>query len=261
MTKRKPQKHFSDHRKNRKTARETTSERLYGRHAVEAALLNPKRTLIHLYLSANAAQALALETNPPAPHSIKTSAELSAMLPRDAVHQGFIADFKPLEETQLESLSPDQGMVLLLDQLSDPHNIGAILRSAAVFGVQAVVMTRDNSPSSSAGVLAKSASGALERVPLVVVTNLARAMHGLKNQGFFIYGLDEQGGPIATASAHGAGLALVLGAEGPGLRHLTRENCDGFLRLSDPAAASGGFTTLNVSNAAAIAVYALHQKP
>jgi 23S rRNA (guanosine2251-2'-O)-methyltransferase len=260
MTKRKPQKHFSDNRKNRKNARETTSERLFGRHAVEAALKNPRRSLIHLYVSTNAAQSFTPTAPLPAQHSIKTSAELTAMLPGDAVHQGFIADFRPLEEIALESLTPDSGLVLLLDQLSDPHNIGAILRSAAVFGVQAVITTRDNSPSSGTGILAKSASGALERVPLVVVTNLARAMQSLKKQGFFIYGLDEKGEPIASARTHATGLALVLGAEGPGLRHLTRENCDGFLRLSDPIPSAEGFTTLNVSNAAAIAVYALNQK-
>lgn len=183
------------------------------------------------------------------------------MLHQDAVHQGFIADFRPLAETGIEELRPDGGMVLLLDQLSDPHNVGAIMRSAAVFGVQAVIITRDNSPSSNAGVLAKSASGALEIVPLVTVTNLVRAMQTLKKQGFFLYGLDEHGEPINTAQGHGNGMALVLGAEGNGLRHLTRENCDGFLRLSASPQSKGAFTTLNVSNAAAIAVYALHQPP
>ena len=148
-------------------------------------------------------------------------------------------------------MSAAEGTVLLLDQITDPHNVGAILRSAAAFGVKAVVTTARHSPEAT-GVLAKSASGALDLVPQVTVPNLARALTELKERGFLTVGLDSEGETDLSNAALREPLVLVLGAEGRGLRQLTREICDIRARLELP----GAIKSLNVSNAAAIALYA-----
>jgi len=142
------------------------------------------------------------------------------------------------------------GIVLVLDQITDPHNVGAILRTAAAFAVAAVVTTARHSPEAT-GVLAKSASGALEWVPIVIVQNLARALNEMKEQGFLVVGLDSDAGDDLAATALSSPLALVLGAEGKGLRQGTRAACDRLARLDLP----GAIKSLNVSNAAALALY------
>jgi 23S rRNA (guanosine2251-2'-O)-methyltransferase len=160
-----------------------------------------------------------------------------------------LAEADPLSAPEIEDL-PAQGVVLVLDQITDPHNVGAIFRSAAAFAATAIVTTARHSPEAT-GVLAKSASGALELVPLVTVQNLARGMAALKERGFLLVGLDSAGDADLTATPLRAPLALVLGAEGKGLRQLTRETCDHVARLDLP----GAIKSLNVSNAAALALY------
>jgi 23S rRNA (guanosine2251-2'-O)-methyltransferase len=175
--------------------------------------------------------------------------EIDRKLSADAVHQGILLEADPLPDLNLEDIAPD-GLVLVLDQITDPHNFGAIMRSAAAFNASAIVTTARHSPEAT-GVLAKSASGGLEHVPLVLVQNLSRALHELKSRGFLLVGLDEDGKTDLAAAPLQAPLALVMGAEGKGMRHLTRENCDLLTRLDMP----GAIKSLNVSNAAALALY------
>jgi 23S rRNA (guanosine2251-2'-O)-methyltransferase len=174
---------------------------------------------------------------------------IAARLPRDAVHQGLLAEADPLPARSIEALEA-HGIVLVLDQITDPHNVGAILRSAAAFAVTAVVTTSRHSPEAT-GVLAKSASGALEYVPIVEVGNLARGLDTLRHKGFLLVGLDSAAGTDLAATPLSAPLALVIGAEGRGLRQLTRATCDAVARLALP----GRIKSLNVSNAAALALY------
>jgi 23S rRNA (guanosine2251-2'-O)-methyltransferase len=170
------------------------------------------------------------------------------------VHNGLLVEAEPLPALELEDLA-DEGIALVLDQITDPHNVGAILRSAAAFGVKAIVTTARQSPDAT-GVLAKSASGALDLVPTVTVQNLARALSALKERGWLTVGLDSEGGTDLAAAELREPLALVLGAEGRGLRQLTRETCDIRARLELP----GVLKSLNVSNAAAVALYAAAQR-
>ncbi|MBB5048268.1 23S rRNA (guanosine2251-2'-O)-methyltransferase [Rhodopseudomonas rhenobacensis] len=223
---------------------------LYGWHTVVAALGNPQRTIRKLLLSENAARRLADENidTRVTPEIVRPSL-IDQRLGPDAVHQGLLAEADPLEPPELDTL-PQQGIVLVLDQITDPHNVGAILRSAAAFAVKAIVTTARHSPEAT-GVLAKSASGALELVPMVTVQNLARALTDLNDRGFQTVGLDSEGGDDLATIPLTAPLALVLGAEGKGLRQLTRQTCSALARLDMP----GEIKSLNVSNAAALALY------
>ena len=223
---------------------------LYGWHTVAMALANPKRRIRKLLLTENAARRLGEE-------NIKTRidpeivrpGQIDRLLSPDAVHQGLFAEADPLPSPDIATLAAE-GMVLVLDQITDPHNVGAILRSAAAFAVKAIVTTARHSPEAT-GVLAKSASGALELVPLVTVQNLARALNELDERGFMTVGLDSAGSENLSAAALRQPLALVLGAEGKGLRQLTRETCNLVARLDMP----GELKSLNVSNAAVLALY------
>ena len=223
---------------------------LFGWHTVTAALHNPARRLRKLLATENAARRLAEEKVPvsPGPEIVRPDA-IAARLPPDAVHQGIYAETDPLPSPPIEELATD-GVVLVLDQITDPHNVGAIFRSAAAFAATAIVTTARHSPEAT-GVLAKSASGALEHVPLVTVQNLARALAVLKARGFLVIGLDSSGEDDLDGLALRRPLALVLGAEGKGLRQLTKETCDHGARLNLP----GAIQSLNVSNAAAVALY------
>src|SRR6195952_5336208 len=188
---------------------------LYGWHTVSLALANPERQIQKLFLTENAARRLADENiDTRVPPEIVRPNTIDARLGPDAVHQGLLAEVEPLESPDIDTL-PQEGIVLVLDQITDPHNVGAILRSAAAFGVKALVTTSRHSPEAT-GVLAKSASGALELVPIVTVTNLARALGELNDQGFMTVGLDSAGGDTLDAMPLQAPLALVLGAEGSG---------------------------------------------
>jgi 23S rRNA (guanosine2251-2'-O)-methyltransferase len=223
---------------------------LYGWHTVTAALANPKRRIRKLFLTENAARRLAdeaIETRV-TPEIVRPNL-IDQRLGPDAVHQGLLAEADPLRSPDIDTLAQD-GIVLVLDQITDPHNVGAIMRSAAAFAVRAIVTTARHSPEAT-GVLAKSASGALELVPLVTVQNLARALTEMNERGFLTVGLDSQGSENLAAVALRQPLALVLGAEGKGLRQLTRETCSVVARLDMP----GEIKSLNVSNAAVLALY------
>ena len=223
---------------------------LYGWHTVTLALANPRRKIRKLLLTENAARRLAEEhiATPIAPEIVRP-AEIDRLLGPDAVHQGLFAEAEPLPSLDIETL-PEDGIVLVLDQITDPHNVGAIMRSAAAFAVKAIVTTARHSPEAT-GVLAKSASGALELVPLVTVQNLARALARLNERGFLTVGLDSAGSDDLAHVEMRQPLALVLGAEGKGLRQLTRETCSTVARLDMP----GDIKSLNVSNAAVLALY------
>ena len=223
---------------------------LYGWHTVTAALTNPNRRMRRLLATENALRRLADEgINVSISPEVMRPDALAARLTPDAVHQGLIAEADPLPSPAIEDL-PATGIVLVLDQITDPHNVGAILRTAAAFAVAAIVTTARHSPEAT-GVLAKSASGALELVPIVIVQNLARALAGLKARGFLTVGLDSEAPDDLAAIALPEPLALVLGAEGKGLRQLTGATCDRLARLALP----GAIKSLNVSNAAALALY------
>ncbi|MHB2168173.1 23S rRNA (guanosine(2251)-2'-O)-methyltransferase RlmB [Alsobacter sp. R-9] len=225
---------------------------LYGFHTVAEAIANPRRVVHAVYVTANAAPRLAELTGgmKPAP-TVVSGDDLTRLLGPDAVHQGVAAEVDNLPALGLHDL-PDDGVVVMLDQVTDPHNVGAILRSAAAFGATGLVMTERHSPEAT-GVLAKTASGALEHVPLVVVGNLAQALAVLGERGFWRIGLDSDGEETLARAVARPPVALVLGAEGKGLRRLTRERCDALARLDVP----GKIRSLNVSNAAAVSLYAV----
>jgi 23S rRNA (guanosine2251-2'-O)-methyltransferase len=223
---------------------------LYGWHTVVAALANPQRRIRKLLLTENAARRLAddhIDTRV-TPEIVRPTL-IDQRLGPDAVHQGLLAEADPLPSPDIETLA-QEGIVLVLDQITDPHNVGAIMRTAAAFAVKAIITTARHSPEAT-GVLAKSASGALELVPLVTVQNLARALTEMNDQGFLTVGLDSQGAENLGALALRQPLALVLGAEGKGLRQLTRDTCSVVARLDMP----GEIKSLNVSNAAVLALY------
>lgn len=223
---------------------------MYGWHTVTAALRNPARRLRKLLATENAARRLSEENIPNAARAeiVRPAAIAERLLP-DAVHQGLYLEADPLPSPAIEDLAA-KGVVLVLDQITDPHNVGAIFRSAAAFGVGAIVTTQRHSPDAT-GALAKAASGALELVPLINVQNLARGLAALKQSGFLTVGLDSEGDADFAALTLRTPLALVLGAEGKGLRQLTREICDHVARIDLP----GEIASLNVSNAAAVALY------
>jgi 23S rRNA (guanosine2251-2'-O)-methyltransferase len=223
---------------------------LYGWHTVTMALANPQRQIRKLTLTENAARRLADENIaiPVTPEIVRPQ-EIDRLLSPDAVHQGLLAEADPLPSPDIEDLEQD-GIVLVLDQITDPHNVGAILRSAAAFAVKAIVTTARHSPEAT-GVLAKAASGALELVPMVTVQNLARALTTLNELGFQTVGLDSEGSADLSEVTLREPLALVLGAEGKGLRQLTRETCSVVARLDMP----GEIKSLNVSNAAVLSLY------
>ncbi|MGI9387784.1 MAG: 23S rRNA (guanosine(2251)-2'-O)-methyltransferase RlmB [Methyloligellaceae bacterium] len=229
---------------------------LYGHHAVVAALQNSGRTPERLLATPQAAARLREECPAAAPEPADREA-IERVLPPGAVHQGLALLASPLEQPALADAiaeTAESALVVLLDQVTDPQNVGAILRSAAAFGADAVIMPQRHAPAAT-GALAKAASGALERVPLVSVANLAQALESLKQAGFWCVGLDAAASTtIAEADMTGR-LALVLGAEGSGLRRLTAERCDLLVRLPT----QGPVESLNVSNAAAVALYALTQ--
>jgi 23S rRNA (guanosine2251-2'-O)-methyltransferase len=223
---------------------------LYGWHPVKAALENPARHIRRLLATENALRRLGEDHVPlrVEPELVRP-AIIAQRLSPDALHQGLLVEADPLPAPDLEDIAPN-GIVLVLDQITDPHNVGAIARSAAAFAAAAIVTTARHSPEAT-GVLAKSASGALEYVPLVAVPNLARALAALKERGFLVVGLDSSGEVDFAAVAIRSPLALVLGAEGKGLRQLTLATCDQVARLDVP----GKIKSLNVSNAAALALY------
>ncbi|MBP0440880.1 TrmH family RNA methyltransferase [Tianweitania sediminis] len=225
--------------------------RLYGLHTVRAALLNPRRAKLRFLATRNALQRLELpEDIPGTTAEIVEPRAIDALVGADAVHQGVLLETRALDTKRLDALG-EANLVLVLDQVTDPHNVGAILRSAVAFGAAALITTSRNSPQES-GVLAKAASGALEHIDHVEVRNLADALTTLSQSGFQTIGLDSEGPAELEQSFSGGRIALVLGAEGKGLRQKTRSTVDTLARLDLP----GAIRSLNVSNAAAVALYA-----
>jgi 23S rRNA (guanosine2251-2'-O)-methyltransferase len=243
--------HGRPHRRGRERSRDGDgTATLYGWHTVTAALENPQRRFHRLLATENALHRLReAGVRPPIEPELVRPEAIDTMLEPDAVHQGLLAEADPLPSPDIAELAPE-GVVLVLDQITDPHNVGAILRTAAAFAVRAVITTARHSPQAS-GVLAKAASGALEYVPVVTVPNLARALRELKEADWFVVGLDSAGETDLGAAPIRAPLALVLGAEGRGIRHLTRETCDTVARLDLP----GRIKSLNVSNATVLALH------
>jgi 23S rRNA (guanosine2251-2'-O)-methyltransferase len=231
---------------------------LYGHHAVAAALDNPDR-VIHRVVFTGEPIEIKRETNINAASMSRDA--LDDLLPPGAVHQGYAALVNSLPAVALEDICQraeisQDALVVVLDQVSDPQNIGAILRSAAVFGALAVIVQDRHAPEVT-GAMAKAASGAVEHMPLVRVTNIVRGLDILKNSGFWCIGLDSEADtPIERAPA-APRQALVLGAEGPGMRRLTADSCDLTVRIESEVRSSGPISSLNVSNAAAVALYAL----
>jgi 23S rRNA (guanosine2251-2'-O)-methyltransferase len=224
---------------------------VYGIHPVAAALANPRRTIHRLLATDNALRRLAeMKVEVTVPTEPASPRDLDRLLGEDAVHQGVAVEAGPLPEMPLSELAKGARLVLVLDQVTDPHNVGAILRSASAMAADAVIATGRHSPTET-GVLAKSASGALDVLPFITVQNLARALNELGELGFHRIGLDSEGAVELEDALGGERLALVLGAEGKGLRQLTRETCDVVARLELP----GAIQSLNVSNAGALALY------
>ena len=228
---------------------------LYGVHPVLEALRNPRRRFRRLLATENALRRLTEEIGDlPVQAEMVRPSEIDRLLTPDAVHQGLYLVCDPLPALDLDTL-PDDAVVLALDQITDPHNVGAILRSAAAFAAAAVIVTIRHSPAAT-GVLAKSASGALEHVPVIAVRNLGDALDELGKRGFQRIGFDSDGEVEFDAVALRRPLVMVMGAEGKGLRQRTRELCDHVARLEVP----GTITSLNVSNATAIALYAASRR-
>jgi 23S rRNA (guanosine2251-2'-O)-methyltransferase len=230
---------------------------LYGLHSVAAALANPSRRLRRLLLTEEAQQTLSQRLPPPWPLQPEPvdRGRIDHLLGRDIAHQGAALLADPLGTPSLQQALERPGPLIVLDQVTDPRNVGAILRSAAAFGVAAVITQDRNAPEES-GALAKAASGALETIPLLRAVNIARTLIALKAAGIWVVGLDAGGGALSGPALADRRIALVLGAEGEGLRRLTRETCDEIAGLAMP----GAMESLNVSAAGAVALYELTRR-
>lgn len=271
-TKNNSKAHFRDktksHRNDRdKQAKPKLKANLYGVHAVSAAWVNPKRQIHALYITDKAldgfddalkkAQSMGLKR--PTPEIIEKST-LDNSTPQGSVHQGIAIQSQPLDEVDIHDIiraeaPKERSVLIMLDQVTDPHNVGAIIRSACAFGANGMVMQKKHAPELT-GVLAKTACGGVEHLPVAYETNLTRSIEALQEAGYFAIGLAEEGTvELQSLSTQYQKLVLVLGAEGDGLRRLVREQCDALVAL--PTA--GPISSLNVSNAAAVALYAVSQ--
>ena len=228
--------------------------RLWGRHAVEAALKNPARRHRKLWATREGIASLDGELPHDFPLEYAEVADLARMVAKDAPHQGLVLECEPLEDIHLSDvLSGDPARpIVVLDQVTDPHNVGAILRSAAAFDAAAIV-TQDRHAPPEGGVIGKAASGALEIVPWVRVVNLARALEEMAEAGYWRIGLAGEAQSTLGEALPAGPVALVLGAEGEGMRHNISAHCDALARLP----ISEAMESLNVSNAGAIALYAV----
>ncbi|WP_455481200.1 TrmH family RNA methyltransferase [Bartonella sp. B12(2025)] len=228
--------------------------RLYGIHSVYAALKNSKRIFKCIHITPNALKRLNIpESDLPCPVTLCSPKQLDTLVGNDAVHQGIVVETEPLQPCQLSELE-NTDLVIVMDQITDPHNVGAIMRSAVAFKAGALITTCRHSPQES-GVLAKAASGALELINYITVRNLTEALQELHKAGFISFGLDSEGADPLETALTGTKIALILGAEGKGLRKKTRETVCALTRLDMP----GDIKSLNVSNAATIALYAAHK--
>lgn len=231
---------------------------IYGKHAALAAIQNPLRKIRSTLVTVQTRKELGEEVfSSLRSVSVVDAAKLQATLPAGSVHQGIAVETQPLAQPGLQKWLAEgvKKPVVLLDQVSDPHNVGAVLRSSAAFDIGCVIVTDRHAPAES-GVMAKSASGALETVPLIAVANLAQALELLKKAEYWIYGLDGDAKESIATAKFDAKTALVLGAEGKGLRRLTAERCDFLVKLP----MSDRMESLNVSNAAAVAMYEVYRR-
>ncbi|WP_081691428.1 23S rRNA (guanosine(2251)-2'-O)-methyltransferase RlmB [Cucumibacter marinus] len=243
-----------NHRSNRHKSQPPERHFIYGLHAVRAALDNPRRQKRKFMATPNALRRLTEDAPLPAgtPELEDTTPrQLDKLLGADAVHQGVALEVEPLDREPLSSFR-DGRLIVILDQVTDPHNVGAILRTACAFGADALLTTARHAPRET-GVMAKSASGALDIVPFIEVRNLGDAMEELQALGFRCIGFDSEAAEELAAGGASERTAIVLGAEGKGLRQKTRSLCDRLVRLDMP----GPIKSLNVSNAAAIALFAV----
>lgn len=264
--------HFMTFKKNK--SQKSQKPLLYGFHAVREAWLNPDRNIGNLYLTDHALKGFEQTLHEAKgkglrrpPHTLVDKKKIEKRLPQGAVHQGLMLECSELDEMDVQDLiirtqDQDNVLLLMLDQVTDPHNVGAIIRSASAFGAAGMVMQSKHSPNFD-GVLAKTACGGLEHMPIALETNLSRAIETLKENGFFIYGLSEHakdniseivanGDKSVSNEKKAQKSVLILGAEGSGIRRLIRENCDELLKLPTQKP----IESLNVSNAAAVALYA-----
>ena len=239
-------------RKARQASKPESRPRFWGRHAVAAALANPERTVKRIWATREAAAHF--DFDPSIPISFADVADLGRLVPHDAPHQGIVVEIEKLPDLWLGDLldrAAERRPLLVLDQVTDPHNVGAILRSAAAFDALGIV-TQDRHSPPETGALAKAASGALETVPWVRVVNLARALDEIAEAGFWRIGLTGEADQTLAQALGPTKVALVLGAEGEGMRQNTTAHCDALARLP----ISDRIESLNVSNAAAVALYA-----
>lgn len=262
-----PRPHRQERERNRALKKQTETRhgdddgpiRLFGAHAVEAALRNPARRPLRLVVTENGEMRLRdIITMRDVVKERATPRDLDRLLGADTVHQGMMLEVEPLPEPSFDDLAEAAAAgrpLLALDQVTDPHNVGAVLRSAAVFGASGLIMTRRHSPPLN-GTLAKTASGALELVPIHLAQNLARALEALKERGLTLLGLDGEASGAIEDESFQSPTVLVLGAEGKGLRQLTRDVCNRLVRIT----ASGPLASLNVSNAAAVALHVAAQR-
>src|SRR6476620_5470144 len=243
---------MSRRKKSHQSHGSSNRPRLWGKHAVAAALDNPDRKVLRAWATREAADQMQFPKD--VALTLADVADLGRLVPSDAPHQGVVIEVEALDEIWLDGIlnaAPERGILLVLDQVTDPHNVGAILRSAAAFGAIGIVTQDRHSPPES-GVVAKAASGALERVPWVRVVNLARALEEIGEAGFWRIGLTGDAEVDLKEALGSQRVALVLGAEGGGLRPNTREHCDALARLP----MGDAIESLNVSNAAEVALYA-----
>lgn len=239
-------------RKARQSAKPENRPRFWGRHAVAAALANPERTIARIWVTHDAAAGFDIPAGTPVTYA--DVADLGRLIPRDAPHQGIVAEVERLPDIWLGDIiddAPEGRPLVVLDQVTDPHNVGAILRSAAAFDALGIV-TQDRHAPPESGALAKAASGALETVPWARVVNLSRALDEIAEAGFWRVGLTGDAEMTLAEAMGPSRIALVLGAEGEGMRQNTELHCDALARLP----ISKRMESLNVSNAAAIALYA-----
>ena len=243
---------MSKRKKSHQSHGSANRPRFWGKHAVAAALDNTQRQVLRAWATREAASFMQVPKDVTV--TLAEALDLGRLVPHDAPHQGVVIEVEPTEDVWLDGLLHDateRAVLLVLDQVTDPHNVGAILRSAAAFGAVGIVTQDRHSPPES-GALAKAASGALERVPWARVVNLARALEEIGEAGFWRIGLTGDAETELKDALGPKRVALVLGAEGPGLRPNTREHCDALARLP----ISDAVESLNVSNAAAVALYA-----
>lgn len=254
MKQRRPFKQKAPHKPSHSKA--LSGHVLYGFHAVRAAIENPERRIMRLLATQNALASFKVESEVKRPDfEILDAPVFASLMPEGAVHQGIAAVVEPLPALDILDLiesvpEGEPAVFLMLDQVTDPHNVGAIIRSACAFGAKGLVMQDKGAPLLT-GVLAKTASGAADVLPVAHTVNLSRAIEMFQENGYFVVGLDERGENIASLPKYERAV-LVMGAEGAGLRRLVGEHCDVLASLPT----TGKILSLNVSNAAAVALYA-----